>query len=86
VQVERDRQAALGACRSASAALRLPDSKTGAKVVHPGQAAIDVLTGIVRQPLNPDVIVGTLPGKPLSDLQGFLQRVRARAGLQDVDG
>jgi integrase len=33
---------------------------------------------------NPWVIVGTLLGKPLSDLQPFWQRVRARAGLIDV--
>jgi integrase len=30
------------------------------------------------------VIVGTLPGGRLSDLQPFWQRVRARAGLKDV--
>jgi hypothetical protein len=30
------------------------------------------------------VITGTSPGKPLSDLQPFWQRVRARAGLKDV--
>jgi integrase len=33
---------------------------------------------------NPWVIVGTLLGKPLSDLQPFWQRVRARAGVKDV--
>jgi integrase len=68
----------------AAAALRLPDSKTGAKVVHLGQAAVDVLAGIERQPFNPYVIAGTLTGKPLSDLQGFWQRLRTRAGLEDV--
>ena len=66
------------------AALRLPDSKTGAKVVHLGRAAVDVLASIEPQPGNPHVIAGTLPGKPLSDLQPFWQRVRARAGLKDV--
>jgi integrase len=30
------------------------------------------------------VITGTLPGKRLSDLQPFWQRVRARAGVKDV--
>jgi site-specific recombinase XerD len=33
---------------------------------------------------NPWVINGTLTGKPLSDLQPFWQRVRARAGVKDV--
>ena len=48
------------------------------------RAAVDVLARIEPQPGNPHVIVGTLPGKPLSDLQPFWQRVRARAGLKDV--
>jgi integrase len=64
--------------------LRLPDSKTGAKVVHLGQPAIDVLTDIKKVDKNPWVIVGTLPGARLTDLQPFWQRVRARAGLKDV--
>ncbi|MBW8785275.1 MAG: tyrosine-type recombinase/integrase [Novosphingobium sp.] len=68
----------------AEAVLRLPDSKTGAKVVHLGHAAVDLLAAIEPRPLNPHVIVGTLPGKPLSDLQPFWQRVRTRAGLQGV--
>jgi integrase len=68
----------------AGRALRLPDSKTGAKVVHLGQPAIDVLTGIKKVDKNPWVIVGTLPGARLADLQPFWQRVRARAGLKDV--
>ena len=68
----------------AGKALRLPDSKTGAKVVHLGQPAIDVLKNIARLQDNPWVIVGALPGSRLSDLQPFWQRVRARAGLKDV--
>ena len=68
----------------AGRALRLTDSKTGAKVVHLGQAAIDVLAKIAKAPRNPWVIVGTLPGARLSDLQPFWQRVRARAGLKDA--
>jgi len=68
----------------AGKALRLPDSKTGAKVVHLGQPAIDVLKKIVRVENNPWVIVGALPGCRLTDLQPFWQRVRARAGLKDV--
>jgi integrase len=65
-------------------ALRLPDSKTGAKVVHVGQPVADLLRAARRIDGNPWVITGTLPGKPLSDLQPFWQRVRARAGLKDV--
>jgi len=67
-----------------SPALRLPDSKTGAKVVHVGQPVVDLLQDAQRTDGNPWVITGTLPGKPLSDLQPFWQRVRARAGVKDV--
>ena len=69
---------------SAGKALRLPDSKTGAKVVPLGQPAVEVLQKIERVEKNPWVIVGTKPGARLSDLQPFWQRVRARAGLKDV--
>lgn len=68
----------------ADGALRLPDSKTGARRVHVGQAVLDQLATIARDPFNPHVIAGTLPGRPLSDLQPFWRRVRARAGLKDV--
>ncbi|MDN2584316.1 site-specific integrase [Aquibium sp. ELW1220] len=65
-------------------ALRLPDSKTGAKVAHVGQPVADLLRDAQRIDGNPWVITGTLPGKPLSDLQPFWQRVRARTGVKDV--
>jgi len=66
------------------AVLRLPDSKTGAKAVQLGEAAVDTLRQAPRCAFNPHVIVGAKPGKSLSDLQPFWQRVRARAGLKDV--
>jgi integrase len=65
-------------------ALRLPDSKTGAKTVHLGQAAVEVMKSIAHVKGNPWVITGTLPEAPLYDLQPFWQRVCARAGLKDV--
>lgn len=65
-------------------ALRLPDSKTGAKVVHVGSAAIEVLREIDRIDGNPFVIVGRNPGAHLTDLQPFWQRLRGRAGLKDA--
>ena len=64
--------------------LRLPDSKTGAKVVHLGQPAIEHLKAAERIKGNPWVITGALEGKRLADLQPFWQRVRARAGLKDA--
>ena len=68
----------------ADRALRLPDSKTGAKLVHLGQPAVELLRDVNRIDGNPWVIAGNLPGKRLSDLQPFWQRVRARAGVTDV--
>lgn len=65
-------------------ALRLPDSKTGKKIVHLGAPAVECLRDAQRIDGNPWVIPGTLTGKPLSDLQPFWQRVRARAGVKDV--
>jgi len=64
--------------------LRLPDSKSGAKVVHIGEPAVELLRDAQRIDDTPWVIAGTLPGKRLSDLQPFWQRVRARAGLKNV--
>jgi integrase len=64
--------------------LRLPHAKTGAKLVHLGQPAIEHLQAAPRIKGNPWVIVGTQKGKRLTDLQPFWQRVRARAGLKDA--
>lgn len=64
--------------------LRLPDSKTGAKVVHLGQPAIAVLKAINRLPDNPFVITGRNDGAHLTDLQPFWQRARGRAGLKNA--
>lgn len=65
-------------------ALRLPDSKSGVKVVHIGQPAIEVLERIEGIEQNPWVIVGVKPRSNLTDLPPFWQRVRARAGLKDA--
>ena len=64
--------------------LRLPDSKTGAKVVHLGEPAIAVLRGIDRDDGNPWVIAGRKPDSHLTDLQHPWRRIRERADLEDV--
>ena len=51
--------------------LRLPDSKTGAKIVHFGKTAADVLKGIKKLENNPYVITGKKLGSRLTDLQQF---------------
>jgi integrase len=63
---------------------RLPDSKTGAKVVHFGETAVDVLQSIERTPGNPWVITGRKDGARLTDLQHPWRRIRARAGLPNL--
>ena len=65
-------------------ALHLPESKTGAKTVHLGAPALEVLAGIERLDDNPWVITGKLPCSHLSDLQPPWQRIRKRAGIADV--
>ncbi|CCG42776.1 site-specific integrase [Magnetospirillum molischianum] len=64
--------------------LRLPDSKTGAKVVHFGQTAAAILDDIERLDDNPFVITGKKPGSRLTDLQHPWRRIRDKAGLSDV--
>jgi len=68
----------------AGRALCLPDSKSGARIVHLGQPAIEQLERAPRIPGNQWVIFGTIEDKRLSDLQPFWRRVRARAGLKDA--
>ena len=60
-------------------ALRLPDSNTGAKIVHVGQPAVAVLEQIERVDEYPWVIVGAKPGARLADLQPFNVSERAPA-------
>ena len=64
--------------------LNLPDSKTGAKKVYLGQTALEALAEIERQPGNPYVICGKLPGSYLTDFQRPWRRIRTRADLENV--
>lgn len=63
---------------------RLPDSKTGAKIVHFGKAVVDILEGIECLEDNPWVITGRKEGARLTDLQHPWRRMRAHAGLDDL--
>ena len=64
--------------------LHLPDSKSGARIVHLGEAAVAVLRGVRRVEGNPWVIAGRRRGGHLTDLQTPWRRIRARAGLDDI--
>jgi integrase/predicted DNA-binding transcriptional regulator AlpA len=64
--------------------LRLPDSKTGAKVVHVGAAAIKVIEAIPEAPGNPFLLPGWNGQGALVNLQSVWKRIRKAAGLEDV--
>lgn len=64
--------------------MELPDTKTGARRIPLPAAARAVLSAVPMVPKNPYVIAGKVAGKCVSDLQHPWQRIRARAGLQNV--
>lgn len=64
--------------------VRLPDSKTGAKILHLPPPAVTVLQGIRRLEENPHVIVGGVPGAALVNLEKPWCAIRKVAGLEDV--
>jgi integrase len=62
--------------------LRLPDSKTGARIIHLGAPALEVLSTTERLPDNPWVICGRNAGARRTDLQPPWQRFRKRATVR----
>ena len=64
--------------------LRLPDSKTGAKVMYLNAPALEVLAGLPRIKNNPHVIPGKYERGSLGGIDKVWFRVRAAAGLQGV--
>ena len=63
--------------------LRLPDSKTGAKAIPLGAAALDLLAEIPRIECNP-FIIPSASGGHFVGLHRIWDRIRRRAGLEDV--
>ena len=64
--------------------LRLPDSKTGARIVHLGDPAIAVLHGIQRKEDSPWVIPGLKRGAHLAFLHGPWRLILERAGIRNL--
>jgi integrase len=64
--------------------LRLPDSKTGAKVVYLNPPALEALAKLHRVEGNPYVFPGKTERAPLGGIDKVWFRVRAAAGLQGV--
>lgn len=64
--------------------IRLPESKTGAKVVPLGPPALEILATIPRLEDNPYVCPGVKPGQHLVGLPRAWARIQKRAGLERV--
>lgn len=65
-------------------ALRLPESKTGKKVIHLSPVAMAVLERIPHLDNNPFIICGVRPGRPMiAPYKGF-RRLMARARITGV--
>ena len=64
--------------------LRLPDSKTGSKVVHLGDPALAVLRSIPRQESNPWVLPGAKPGTHIAYLHDSWTRIMERAEIENL--
>lgn len=67
-----------------NACLRLPDSKTGAKIVYLNAPALAVLQKLPRRLDNPHVIIGARKGLPLVGIDKAWSRVQRRADLRGV--
>jgi integrase len=64
--------------------LRLPDSKTGAKVVYLNAPALEVLATLPRMSSSAHVFPGKRESRSLVGIDKVWFRVRAAAGLRDV--
>lgn len=64
--------------------LRLPTSKTGAKIVHLNAPALEILASIPRVEGNPHVIVGRKTGEHLTDMTKAWFRIRKLAKLDGL--
>ena len=64
--------------------MRLRDAKTGPRTVQLSPAAAAVLARAPRVEGNPHVVPGMRPGRRMCDLQRPWERIRKRAGLEDM--
>ena len=64
--------------------LRLPDNKTGARVISLPPLAVELLVGLSRNLDSPWVIPGRYPGTHLRKLADAWKVIRMRAELDDV--
>ena len=68
-----------------SGIIRLPDSKTGAKFIHLGRTAVELLRHLPRKDGNPYLICSDHHAdKPINDLQTTWRKIRKWAEIEDV--
>ena len=67
-----------------AAKIHLADGRTSARTVHLSPSAVRVLKSLPRRPRNPWVILGTKPGRHMTDIDGARETIRGRAALHDV--
>lgn len=65
-----------------NASLRLPDSKTGAKIIHLPAPALDILSTLPRVEGNPFVIIGHKAGRHLVNTEKPWRRIRDAAIIE----
>ncbi|MFM9863444.1 MAG: tyrosine-type recombinase/integrase [Micropepsaceae bacterium] len=68
----------------AEARLRIPDSKTGPKVIVLSARAVSIFAGLRRVDNNPFVFIGKKHGTHVNGIAKFWQRVRRQADLDGV--
>ena len=64
--------------------MRLPDTKTGTRIVPFTLAVTQVFDGLTRMPRSPCVFPGRKKGTRLVNLNDSWDRVRKRAGFEDI--
>ena len=64
--------------------LRLPDSKTGAKIVYLNAPALTLISKLARVESNPYVIAGTREASPSKAIDKVWDRVRKNSNLSNV--
>ena len=64
--------------------LRLADSKTGAKLVHLGAPALEILAAMPRVASNPFVLPGVKPGRHYVGIEKAWAALRRKAKIPDV--
>ena len=64
--------------------LRLPDSKTGPKVVFLNEPSVQIISNLPREVGNPLVIAGSRKGRGLATIDKVWSRVRTMAELRTV--